>query len=568
MHVNLRTFNEFVLDPAKNVFFHPDNYLSESHDSGEYYVYGILKKVNDLSSHSEESLPFIKDPSSRYHLSYERVNFLDALQEIFPKGESVLEIGSGCGIITRWLGEQFRTVDALEEYVNRAAITRYRTKDLDNVNVYCGNPFNTIFDRKYDFITLVGFFDYLPPNEERNGPLGQACTAFLTRIRAALKDHGIILIAIEDDIRDPLSSECRDEPSGKEDKVPGVNTGLSTSVFSRNELISMLAQAGFLHYKVFHVFPNSKFTETVILENPDVLSLNPQNWIKRPGDEYQGDKCSAQAESGSRDSFTNPELFWDSSHSYILIASQSGTTNLTVPWMIKSIRNNEHIRPEFHHDITLVEDSSSQRSMKDYIVKRRRSPYAGKDVPSDLFDFQLVDNKYVVGELLFDEVKKAFSQKNPDVDLTGILKEFHDRLLAGYSTGVFDSKGYPLVMGKAIDYTFWNIILDSHRQFHFIDTKWVCKKPIPADYILFRNLFYLNDKIKNVLDMKNHQGFIVATIRSIYPNYSFSRLSAALEFEGLFQSYVSGHKKEFFLDKPIRYFLADTLQRIKGVLYS
>lgn len=564
MNANKRITTEFVFEPTMNIFIHPGNCLTESHDSGEDYAYETLKKVTDLSSHSEEFLPFIKDPSSRYHLSHHRVNFLDALQEIIPKDAAALEIGSGCGTITRWLGERFRTVDALEEYVNRAEITRFRTKNMDNVNVYCGNPFNTIFNRKYDFIILGGSFDHLSLKDEGTGTSGQACTQFLTRICAALKDDGIILIVVEDDICKFHSSERLDESFGKEDKLPGVNTGLPTSVFNRNELISMLTRAGFSNFQVFYVFPDFKFTETVIPENPEVLSLNPQNWIKRPDEKYQGDQYNAHPESGSRKSFTDSELFWQSSHSYILLASQSKTTNLTVPWLIKSIRNNEHIRPEFYHEITLVGDIPAQHGMKEYFVRRRRLPYSRKTDPSDLFEFRLLDNIYIIGDLLFDEVKRALSRKNPDVDLTRILKEFHDRLLAGYSTGVFDSKGFPLITGEAIDYTFWNIVVDSRRTFHFIDRKWVCKKPIPVDYILFRNLFYLTDKTKDVLDTKNHQTFIVRIIRSLYPDYSYSRLSEALEFEGLFQSYVSGKKKEFFLDKPIRYFLADTLQSIKG----
>ncbi|OPX70053.1 MAG: Methyltransferase domain protein [Methanoregulaceae archaeon PtaB.Bin056] len=567
MHVNMRTLNEFELDPARHVFFHPDNYLTESHDCGEDYAYETLKKVNDLTSHSEEFLPFIKDQSSRYHLSHQRVNFLDALQEIFPKDAAVLEIGSGCGIITRWLGEQFQTVDALEEYVNRAEITRYRTKDLDNVNVYCGNPLNTIFDKKYDFIILGGSIDHLSPKNEGTVTSRQAFTEFFTRIRAALKNDGIILIVVEDDIWKFHSSECLDKSSGEEDKVPGVNTGLQPSVFSRNELISILTQSGFSNCQVIHVFPDSKYTETVIPENPEVLSLNPQNWIKWPDDKYQGDQYWSHPGSGIQKSFTDLEFFFQSSHSYILLASQSEIVNLTVPWLIKSIRNHEHIRPEFYHEITLVGESNAHVQKKDYIVKRRRLSNSGNMIHSDLFDFQLVDNKYIIGDLLFDEVKRELSQKNPDGNLKRILKELHDQLLARYSTGVFDSKGFPLIAGEAIDYTFWNIIVDSRHTFHFIDRKWVCKKPIPVDFILFRNLFYLTDKTKDVLDMNNHQTFIVRIIRSLYPDYSYSRLSAALEFEGLFQSYVSGHKKEFFLDKPIRYFLADTLQGIKGVLY-
>ena len=136
----LRQISQFVFyDRERNIHIHPENLTTDYQDGGESYILEVMKKVNDLSSHSQEFNNYIKDWPSRYHFSQKRTNFLETLKDIFPDSSNVLEIGSGCGILTRWFGENFQTVDAFEGNRERSQITRYRTKDLDNVQVYCGN---------------------------------------------------------------------------------------------------------------------------------------------------------------------------------------------------------------------------------------------------------------------------------------------------------------------------------------------------------------------------------------------------------------------------------------------
>ena len=50
-------------------------------------------------------------------------------------GGDVLEIGAGCGAITRYLGECGGNILALEGTPRRAAIASARTRGLDNVTV-------------------------------------------------------------------------------------------------------------------------------------------------------------------------------------------------------------------------------------------------------------------------------------------------------------------------------------------------------------------------------------------------------------------------------------------------
>ena len=69
----------------------------------EDYLNKILKSAVDLSSDSDELTALAKDWTSEYHLSKKRAQLLNSFE--FDKSSSVLEVGCGCGAISRYLGE-------------------------------------------------------------------------------------------------------------------------------------------------------------------------------------------------------------------------------------------------------------------------------------------------------------------------------------------------------------------------------------------------------------------------------------------------------------------------------
>ena len=81
-------------------------------DQLERKLYEALRDTNDCSTFSPELPPLIVDWPSEYHLSRTRHCLLRPL-EIKP-GDKVLELGCGCGAITRYLGELGSDVTAVE----------------------------------------------------------------------------------------------------------------------------------------------------------------------------------------------------------------------------------------------------------------------------------------------------------------------------------------------------------------------------------------------------------------------------------------------------------------------
>ncbi len=104
-------------------------------DGSEDELLKIIEKSTDRSSDSEELRSSIKDWPTRYHLSNLRTNIIRALN-FLEKESKVLEIGAGCGALTRYMGEHFGSVDAIEGSHKRALITKRRCEDLSNVKVF------------------------------------------------------------------------------------------------------------------------------------------------------------------------------------------------------------------------------------------------------------------------------------------------------------------------------------------------------------------------------------------------------------------------------------------------
>lgn len=130
----------------------------------EIYLKNAVKNAKDVSSDSMELRRKIKNWVSEAHLTYKRSQLLKPFE--FDKTiENVMEVGAGCGAITRCLGEMLPTsrVIAVEGSVGRAEIARLRTRDLKNVEVVAA-PFQELsIEPKIDLLVSVGVFEYSPP---------------------------------------------------------------------------------------------------------------------------------------------------------------------------------------------------------------------------------------------------------------------------------------------------------------------------------------------------------------------------------------------------------------------
>ena len=114
----------FLESPNGKYFFQPNNPSFDYSDGDEVEnrIHGHILNAKDLSSLSDELATHCIDWPTHYHLSSLRSNLLRPF-ESYLKGKSVLEFGSGCGAVTRYLAENSAFVVANEGSPKRSEIT-------------------------------------------------------------------------------------------------------------------------------------------------------------------------------------------------------------------------------------------------------------------------------------------------------------------------------------------------------------------------------------------------------------------------------------------------------------
>ena len=187
----------YILDESTNVWLNP-SYKGIAYNDGdeiETRIFNIIKEATDISVLSTELRQHCTDWPSQYHLTSARANILRPFEQTL-KNANVLEIGAGCGAISRYLGECGAQVLALEGSPRRASIARSRTRDLDNITVLAEKFDQFKSNHQFDVITLIGVLEYANLFTPGDNP----ALIMLQRVRQLLKPDGKLIIAIENQL--------------------------------------------------------------------------------------------------------------------------------------------------------------------------------------------------------------------------------------------------------------------------------------------------------------------------------------------------------------------------------
>jgi len=233
-------------------------------EASEKKLYKILSTAKDLSSTSVELESQIVDWPTEYHLSGVRSNLLRPLN--LDGVVRVLELGCGCGSITRYLGEQDGIhVDAIEGSPTRAGLAALRCRDLANVSISTAN-FNEIKvpENYYDLVLFIGVTEYAGRFSEQNSD--EAALADLLELgKRASSKNGAVIIAIENRLGLKYLLGASEDHYG----VPFVgidhypkSTGIRT--YSRDEWIEHTAN--FKKARFLYPFPDYKLPTMLVNE--------------------------------------------------------------------------------------------------------------------------------------------------------------------------------------------------------------------------------------------------------------------------------------------------------------
>lgn len=396
-------------DPQAGVFTARDVRAFAYSDGAEAeaYVAQAIRESSDVAVGSTELASRIRDWPSKYHLSPARQNLLRPVAHAL-RG-AILEIGAGCGAITRMLGESGATVLAVEGSAARAAIAASRCRGLDNVVVVCDNFANLRLTARFDVVTLIGVLEYSRMFLEGADPVQE----MLARVRDRLADGGVLLLAIENQLGLKYLAGAREDHTA----VPyyGVVDRYEAKgpvTFGERELRARLSRAGFAAQQALYPFPDYKLPAVVVTEAGfRDAAFNASDVIAttmRRREPHEG--ATVFSEALARDVFVRNGLGPDTANSFLFVAGKDeGARRAFLDGSVLALGYSGDRERAYAKEARIV---SSQGGLR--VVRRRIFPDA-KPLQAPL-PFRLEDEDYVPGEVLHRGLERIVARPGWSAD--------------------------------------------------------------------------------------------------------------------------------------------------------
>lgn len=434
-----------------------------------------------------------------YHLSRFRQNILNWYP--FKKDAEVLEVGAGCGAITGLLCEKCGHVTAAELTKIRAQINFERNKSFGNLDIYVGDIFKMNFDRKFDYITLIGVLEYAAFMSKSKNPYAE----MLNKLKALLNPGGHILIAIENRYGLKYFAGAREDHTGKFfDGVSGYGENARVKTFTKAELSELLCSTGLSEHKFYYPLPDYKFAKVICTD--ETINDFDSNLNLRS---YDNKRLEVFDEQNVMKQLAKENVLGTFSNSFLIDAGASDSSILTE---FISVQRKEDFRI-----ITSLEKSGGKRvAIKTPLSEKSRAHLEkmhenykkfGKIHGLELAECETAQDgrvffEYLGGESLLFHLESLLAEE----DKSGFYKaldRYYDRLLKDTDlTGDFYTPEFkshfgnisldtPLHCAKIsnLDMNFDNIIM-SENGAKIIDYEWIMEFPVPVEYIFWRSFIY------------------------------------------------------------------------------
>lgn len=244
------------------------------------YCDGDIEKdiIKYLDEYGEENYKEIFKKDIRwpvfYHITPIRKNILKWYE--FKQDAEVLEIGAGMGAITGILCDKAKEVTSVELSKQRALAIEKRCKNKKNLEIIVGN-FNDIkFNKKFDYITLIGVLEYASLYTNTDNPYND----FLMQISSLLKEDGKLLIAIENQFGLKYFSGAPEDHTGKVyDGINGYENKKGIRTFGKEVLKEMLNKAGFKYTKFYYPMPDYKLPNIIFSDEYKPSKKTLENYL-------------------------------------------------------------------------------------------------------------------------------------------------------------------------------------------------------------------------------------------------------------------------------------------------
>lgn len=209
-----------------------------------------------------------------YHLTHFRQNILNWYA--FQENSDILEIGCGMGAITELLCQKAKSVTSVELSKRRASAAYLRCRNYSNLEIIVGNLNDIGFEKKFDYITLIGVLEYQGRYTDSENPFKD----FLSKIKSLLKPNGKLLIAIEN--KYGLKYWCGAREDHTAIPFDGLNQYIlskTAQTFSRQELAALVKSAGFENSFFYYPLPDYKFPQVIYSDEYLPKNSSIDNWL-------------------------------------------------------------------------------------------------------------------------------------------------------------------------------------------------------------------------------------------------------------------------------------------------
>lgn len=490
-----------------------------------------------------------------YHLTPLRRNLLEWYN--FRPKANLLEIGAGCGVLTELFCEKVDEVTAVELSKKRSEIIAHRCKDKSNLEIIVGNLNDIKFDKKFDYVTLIGVLEYAGIFTNTANPYKD----FLSQIKRYIKPDGILIIALENKFGLKYWAGAREDHTRKFfDNIENYPNDNGVITFGKDELMELLNLSGFNDIDFYYPMPDYKIPTKIFSD--DYLPRIGQ--IEGNSPNYDNDRLILFNEKIAYENIIKNNKFDFFANSFLIFCKIEKECKI-----IYSKFNRERL-PRFQTETSIYKENgvifAKKKALGDNALKHIKDIYANflllqnrskkiiRIAKANLQKNEIVF-EYINGtsfdKLLLDSVfqRDKFGFLNLITEYIQLINNMTPVKKGKFKT---DSKFAEIFREKFelnctsylevanIDLIFENIIIDEEGNYTIIDYEWVFDFAIPLNYILYRSIINLFFKYKEYL-----QNFI-----SREEIFDFCRLNAKEikiydKMEINFQAYVMSKNENY-----------------------
>ena len=483
----------YELDPQTRVYSRRSGLAPFAYNDGDEVEERLLRVVSaasDLSVLSLELASQIRDWPSRYHLSATRANLLRPLQPLL-RGR-ILEIGAGCGAVTRYLGECGAEVVAVEGSYRRACVAAARCRDLPNVRVICDRFEDYPASERFDVVTLIGVLEWVRLFGTSEDPV----QTVLERTRGLLHEQGSLLLAIENQLGlKYFAGYVEDHTCVPMLGIDDLYDARSPVTFGRGELTRRLRAAGYPESELFVPLPDYKLPVAVVTP----AGLDDEGWQEARAsivsaavgaDPQQLPVPLFSLEKAFR-TISRNGLVPDLANSFLIRASTTAPERRSAVDGVLAVSYATGRRPEF------AKQTSIERRDGRLVVRRRRlapGVAAGPALPIHLRDD---DEPFRSGRLWTDALCDIVNRPGWMLeDLAGWTRLWVAALASEGGVSAADARA--LLPGRWLDATPYNLIEGANGELHFIDLEWETEQPLELGFLVWRGLYSSLNKLRTV----------------------------------------------------------------------